>query len=77
MTEDDVLFGYRQQKMIEERIVSSAAGSASAAGFSFAHPGLGPATRGGGAAPREVGRDHCLAQRCLEGALPPRAQHQG
>ena len=42
--------------------------------FSLAHPGLGPARRERARA-REVGRDHRLAQRCLEGALPARAQH--
>ena len=52
-------------KMIEERIVS----------FSIAHPGLGPQACRLGASQREVGRDHRLPERGVEGSLPPRPEH--
>ncbi len=51
--------------MVEERIVA----------FAIAHPGLGPPAGRLRAWTREVGRDRRLAQRRLEGALPPRTQH--
>ena len=52
-------------KMIEERIVS----------FSIAHPGLGPRRVASELAQGEVGWDRRLAERCVEGSLPPRAEH--
>ena len=52
-------------RMIEQRIVS----------FSIAHPGLGSQARRLRARPREVGRHRRLAQRRVEGPLPPWAEH--
>ncbi len=52
-------------KMIEERIVS----------FSIAHPGLGPRRVSSELVQGEVGRDRRLAEWCVEGALPSRAEH--
>jgi hypothetical protein len=52
-------------KMIEERIVS----------FSIAHPRARTQARRLGAGQGEVGRDHRLTERRVEGALPSRAEH--
>ena len=52
-------------QMVEERIVA----------FSLAHPGLGPRRIARELARPQVGWDRRLAQRRLEGAVPPRPEH--